>query len=67
LTFELLYDLRYPAAWKQAHKHRQLWGKLYKDVYVLDTGHVLLISRPAGERWRPWEEVRKSWIMESTA
>jgi hypothetical protein len=68
MSFEILYDLRDPVAWKRAHRHRNWWGKLYTDIFVLDNDHVLLVFRPADEpRWRPWEEVRKDWIMESAA
>jgi hypothetical protein len=68
LEFTILYDLRDPEAWKQAHRHRNWWGKLYTDFYALDSVHVLLVFRPADDpRWRPWEEVRKSWILESAA
>ena len=63
-----VYDLRDPDAWRQAHRHRGFWGKLYTEIYTLDTDHVLLVFRPApDERWRPWEAVRLSWILEDEA
>jgi hypothetical protein len=59
-----VYDLRDSAAWRAAHRHRSFWGKLYTDIYALDTDHVLLIFRPApDERWRAWERVRLGWIL----
>jgi hypothetical protein len=68
MTFEILYDLRDPAAWKQAHRHRNWWGRLYVDIDALDNDHVILTFRPAEDpRWRPWEEVRRGWILESAA
>jgi hypothetical protein len=27
-----VYDLRDPAAWRAAHRHRGFWGKLYTDL-----------------------------------
>lgn len=63
-AFIKLYDLRDPAAWKQAHRDRALWGKLYTDIHVLDNDHVLLVFRAAEDsRWRAWEEVRRGWIL----
>jgi hypothetical protein len=59
-----VYDLRDPAARQAAHRHRNLWGKLYTDIHALDNGHVALVFRPApGERWRAWEQVRLRWIL----
>ncbi len=59
-----VYDLRDPAAWQSAHRHRGFWGKLYTDVHALDNDHVVLIFRPApDERWRPWESARLRWIL----
>ncbi len=63
-----VYDLRDPDAWGQAHRHRGFWGKLYTDVHTLDLDHVALVFRPApDERWRAWEAVRLSWILEDEA
>ena len=60
-----VYDLRDPAAWRAAHRHRGFWGKLYTDIHYLDTDHVVLVFRPApDERWRAWEQVRLEWILE---
>ena len=72
-TAELLpllrvYDLRDPDAWRQAHRHRGFWRKLYTDIHVLDEDHVVLLFRPApDERWRAWEKVRMGWILEDEA
>ncbi len=67
-AFNILYDLRDPAAWNLAHRHRYFWGKLYTDIYVLDNDHILLVFRSAGNsRWREWEKVRKAWILEEAA
>jgi hypothetical protein len=63
----MVYDLRDPDAWRQAHAHRGMWGKLYTDVHTLDLDHVALVFHSAGERWRGWEEVRRGWILEEAA
>jgi hypothetical protein len=60
----IVYDLRDPGAWHQAHAHRGMWGKLYTDVHTLDLDHIALVFRPGGERWRPWERERLRWILE---
>lgn len=63
-TLLVVYDLRDPDAWRAAHHHRGLWGKLYCDIVALDYDHVLLAFRPApDQRWRPWESVRLGWIL----
>ena len=60
----MVYDLRDPAAQQAAHRHRNLWGKLYTEIYALDYDHVALVFRPApDEQWRAWERVRLRWIM----
>ena len=60
-----IYDLRGPAAWRAAHRHRGFWGALYTEVHTLDTDHVALVFRLApDERWRAWEQVRLRWILE---
>jgi hypothetical protein len=67
-AFEILYDLRDPAAGARAHRHRNWWGKLYTDIHILDNDHVLLVFRPDPDaRWLAWEEVRRGWILESAA
>jgi hypothetical protein len=58
------YDLSDPDAWQAAHRHRALWGKLYTDIHALDYDHIALVFRSAGERWRPWELVRLSRILD---
>lgn len=66
--FTIVYDLRAEGAWTRARKHRDYWGNLYTDATVLDNNHVALTFRPAPDsRWRAWEKVRKSWIMEDMA
>jgi hypothetical protein len=61
----VVYDLRDPDAWQAARRHRSTWGKLYTDIYDLDLDHIALVFRPApDERWRPWELVRLSWILD---
>ena len=67
MSFEILYDLRNSAAWKQDHEHRQLWGKSYTNVYILDSDHVLLIFWPGGPGWERWEQERRRMILESAA
>ena len=63
-----VYDLRDPAAWRAAHRHRDFWGKLYCDVHYLDADHVALLFRPApDERCGEWEKVRLRWIVEDRA
>jgi hypothetical protein len=59
----VVYDLRDPDQWQGAHRHRATWGKLYTCIYPLDYDHIALVFRSAGERWRPWELVRLSWIL----
>jgi hypothetical protein len=60
----IVYDLRDPGAWQQAHKHRGMWGKLFTDIHLLDSDHVVLVFRSGGERWSAWERVRLRWILE---
>jgi len=67
MSFEILYDLRDPAAWKQAHEHRQLWGKFYTDIHILDSDHILLVFRPGGPGWERWEQERRRMILGSAA
>ena len=64
-AFAIVYDLRDLDAWRQAHAHRGMWGKLYTDVHILDLDHAALVFRPApDERWRAWERVRLGWILD---
>jgi hypothetical protein len=61
----VVYDLRDEGAWQAARRHRALWGKLYTDIHALTYDHIALVFRPApDERWRPWELVRLSWILD---
>jgi hypothetical protein len=60
----IIYDLRDPDQWQAAGRHRGYWGKLYTDIYPLDYDHIALVFRSAGERWRAWELVRLSWILD---
>jgi hypothetical protein len=40
-------------------------GRRYTDIVALDYDRVLLVFRPApGERWRPWELLRLSRILD---
>ena len=67
MSLEILYDPRDSAAWKQAHEHRQLWGKSYTNVYILDSDHVLLAFRTGGPGWERWEQERRRRILGSAA
>jgi hypothetical protein len=58
----VVYDLSDDGR-RAAHRHRATWGKLYTDIYPLSYDHIALVFRSAGERWRPWELVRLSWIL----
>ena len=63
--FAIIYDLRDPLAWQAAHRHRNYWGKTHAHVHYLEEDVVVLAFRPApDQRWRPWERVRQSWILE---
>jgi hypothetical protein len=61
--FAMIYDLRAPDVWEQAHYHRACWGKLYTDIHALGTDHVALVFRSAGPRWLVWETVRRGWVV----
>ena len=61
--FAIIYDLRRPGAWRQAHAHRSLWGRRFCQHYVLDEDHLLIVFMPGGDRWRLWEAHRKRWIL----
>jgi hypothetical protein len=64
----VVYDLRDPDARQAAHHHRATWSRLYTDIVALDYDHVLLVFRPAPDSgWRPWESVRRGWILEQLA
>lgn len=66
-TLAILYDLRDAGAWQRAHHHRRLWGRRLTDYYVLDEDHVVIVFRPGGERWRPWESRRLQMILGEAA
>jgi hypothetical protein len=66
-AFAVVYDLRDAGGWRQAHLHRRLWGHRFTDYYVLDQDHILMVFRPGGERWRPWEKARLRWILDEEA
>ena len=60
-----VYDIKDAAGWETANRHRNLWGKLYTRVYYLEEDVVVLAFCPApDQRWRPWELVRLSWILD---
>jgi hypothetical protein len=64
-TLVVVYDLRDDSAWQTACDHGRTWGRLYADVHTLSTDHIAVVFRPApGQRWRPWELVRLSWILD---
>lgn len=61
----IVYDLRAPDQWQAAQRHRSYWGTLYTDIHALGYDHVALVFRPSSDpRWRPWEAVRQSRILE---
>jgi hypothetical protein len=62
--FFLVYDIRDEKALRQSQRHRRYWGRRFTDIYVLDGVLVVLAFRSAGERWEPWEAVRKRWILD---
>jgi len=63
----VIYDLSDDSTWERARLHRDEWGKLYTDVYTLDTDRIILAFRPGGERWQEWEKVRLQKILEAVA
>jgi hypothetical protein len=61
----VVYDIGDAAGWETANRHRNYWGKTHTRVHYLSDDRVLLVFRPApDERWRPWELVRLSWILD---
>ncbi len=67
-TFVVLYDLKDPRALKKARRHRGFWGRLYTKFCPVGDHRFALIFRPStDERWRPWERVRRRWILEDVA
>lgn len=44
----ILYDLRDAAAWQQAGRDREAWGREYSAIYSLDNNHVIIEFRPGG-------------------
>jgi hypothetical protein len=66
--FTIIYDLRDAEAWMKAHRDRNAWGRTHTDYYFLDQDHVVMVFRPAPDgRWRRWEAIRRSWILEQGA
>ena len=64
-TLLVLYDLRHSAAWERVTRHRSYWGKSHTCVHYLEENVVVLEFRPTtDQRWRPWEDVRMSWILD---
>jgi hypothetical protein len=63
-TLVVVYDLRDGSAWQTACDHGRTWGRLYADIHTLDDGHIAVVFRSGGERWRAWESVRLGWILE---
>jgi hypothetical protein len=39
-------DLRAPAAWEQARKDRELWGRSRSEVHALDVDHIAIEFTP---------------------
>jgi hypothetical protein len=67
MTFEIVYDLRDPAAWDRAVMHASLWGRRFVDLYVLEVHHVALVFRSGGPRWELWERRRRRLIEDGKA
>jgi hypothetical protein len=61
--FAIVYDLKDPYAWRQAHAHRCLWGRRFCEHYVLGEDHLAIVFVPGEQRWRRWEAHRKRWIL----
>ena len=61
----IVYALRHPQGWETACDHGRTWGRLYTDIHTLDDDHIAVVFWPAPDgRWRPWERVRRRWILE---
>jgi hypothetical protein len=61
----VVYDIRDVAGWETAIRHRNYWGKTHTRVHYLGENVVVLAFHPAPDcRWRPWELVRLSWILD---
>ena len=58
------YDLREGSVWHRAHEHRRLWGRRFADYHVLDEDHIVIVFRPAGERWLSSERRRLERILD---
>ncbi len=66
--FAIAYDLRESGSLERSKRDRRFWGSLYTDIYPLDAEHVVMVFRPAPDgRWRPWEAVRRGWILEEAS
>jgi hypothetical protein len=59
----VVYDLGIAGGWEIACEHGRTWGRLYADIHTLDEDHIAVVFRSGDERWRPWELVRLSWIL----
>jgi hypothetical protein len=59
----MVYDLRDNSAWRQAHRHRRLWGYRLTNYFVLDHDHIVIEFLPTGDRWEPWEQRRLCRIL----
>lgn len=44
----VLYDLRDAAAWQQAGRDRETWGRECSVIHGLDNDHVVIEFRPGG-------------------
>jgi hypothetical protein len=63
--FAVVYDLASPGALKASHRHRAFWGRRFTEIHELDNDRVALVFRPSPDaRWRPWEQVRRRWILD---
>jgi hypothetical protein len=60
----VVYDLGIAGGWEIACQHGRTWGRLYADIHTLDDGHIAVVFRSGGDRWRAWERVRLGWILE---
>lgn len=65
VEFAIVYDLRCENVWRNAHRHRLMWGRLYVEIHDLDQDRTVLVFRRCSDRrWAGWEQVRKRWILD---